>query len=491
MRSEIVVVGGGAGGLELACKLGRKLGPGKVALVDSRLYHIWKPSLHEVAAGTLDIHQEGLSYQMLAHDNRFTFVFGTMTALDAAAHRITVDAVGVGGEEVLPERSIEFGKLVIAVGSTSNYFGVPGALENTISLNGTEDAERFRLKLLRLMAIADQSRSEDAPAPTPAVAKARPRSIVETEALARAALTATPNALPDNAGVDATSDASAPAAVSLAKPGRPGKGSVDIVIIGGGATGVELAAELREASSVYASYGFDRLNAMRDVHLTLLEGAPRILSPLPEKVSNAALALLEQRAIKVVTNCRVTAIGADAVIDKEGNSYPADLCVWAAGIRAPEWLSSLGLPTGRGGQIDVDDRLQVRGVRDVYALGDCAACVDAKGATVPPRAQAAHQQADYLLDCFVRLAKGQAAPAKGYIYTDYGSLVSLGNTTSVGSLMGALQGFNWFVEGTFARVMYLSLHLMHHRAVLGTVRTALLALARFLIRRTAPQVKLH
>ena len=69
MRSDIVIVGGGAGGLELACKLGRKLGPSKVTLVDSRLYHIWKPSLHEVAAGTLDIHQEGLSYAMLAHDN--------------------------------------------------------------------------------------------------------------------------------------------------------------------------------------------------------------------------------------------------------------------------------------------------------------------------------------------------------------------------------------------------------------------------------------
>ncbi len=84
MQSEIVIVGGGAGGLELACKLGRKLGPAKVMLVDSRLYHIWKPSLHEVAAGTLDIHQEGLSYQMLAHDNGFTFVYGPMLALDHA-----------------------------------------------------------------------------------------------------------------------------------------------------------------------------------------------------------------------------------------------------------------------------------------------------------------------------------------------------------------------------------------------------------------------
>lgn len=433
MRSEIVIVGGGAGGLELACKLGRKLGPAKVMLVDSRLYHIWKPSLHEVAAGTLDIHQEGLSYQMLGHDNGFTFVYGPMTGLDAPARRLTVGQVNaaIDGEEVLPERHIGYDSLVIAVGSTSNYFGVPGAREHTISLNATEDAERFRLKLLRLLARADETKEE---------------------------------------GADA---------------------SLDVVIIGGGATGVELAAELREASGVYAVYGFNHLQPRRDVRITLLEGAPRILAPLPERVSNAALRLLEKRAIRVVTGCRVAAIGNDQVRDADGNTYRADLCVWAAGIRAPEFLGGLGLPTNKGGQIEVDGQLRVKGVPGVYALGDCAACVDAGGKPVPPRAQAAHQQADYLRKAFLASAAGKAPPARPYAYRDYGSLVSLGHTTTVGSLMGALRGFSWFVEGFVARIMYLSLHLMHHQAVLGSVRTGVLALARFLIRRTTPLVKLH
>lgn len=432
LRSEIVVVGGGAGGLELACKLGRKLGPSKVMLVDSRLYHIWKPSLHEVAAGTLDIHQEGLSYQMLAHDNGFTFVYGPLLALDAAARRLRIGAVSTAAqEEVLPERSIDYARLVLAVGSTSNYFGVPGAAEQTISLNATEDAERFRLKLLRLLAMADQEKSE----------------------------------------------------------GR--EAAVDIVIIGGGATGVELAAELREASGVYASYGFERLDALRDVHITLLEGAPRILAPLPQRVSDAALALLKQRAIEVVTDCKVTAIEPGRVTDAGGHSYRADLCVWAAGIRAPQLLSTLGLPTNRSGQLEVDAWLRVKDSDNIYALGDCAACVDRNGKPVPPRAQAAHQQADFLRQTFLLQAAGKPPQQQGYAYTDYGSLVSVGSTTSVGSLMGALRGFNWFVEGFFARMMYLSLHLMHHRAVLGTMRTGLLALARFLIRRTTPLVKLH
>jgi NADH dehydrogenase len=438
LQSEIVIVGGGAGGLELACKLGRKLGPAKVLLVDTRLYHIWKPSLHEVAAGTLDIHQEGLSYQMLAHDNGFTFVYGPMTALDHDARRITVGAVrALDGEDILPERRIDYGSLVIAVGSTSNYFGVPGAREHTISLNATEDAERFRLRLLRLMAVAEQAREE---------AELR------------------------------RSDADA---------------ALDIVIIGGGATGVELAAELREASGVYATYGFSRLQVKRDVRITLLEGAPRILAPLPERVSSAALKLLDERGIRVVNNCRVTKIEADRVVDNDGHVYPASLCVWAAGIRAPEFLGTLGLPVNKGGQIEVDGQLRVQGVPGVYALGDCAACIDASGKPVPPRAQAAHQQADYLRKRFVRVAAGKPVDEKPYLYRDYGSLVSLGKTTSVGSLMGSLSGASWFVEGMIGRVMYTSLHLMHHQAVLGAMRTGVLAIARFLIRRTTPLVKLH
>jgi NADH dehydrogenase len=459
LHSKIVIVGGGAGGLELACKLGRKLGPqygpGQVMLVDSRLYHIWKPSLHEVAAGTLDIHQEGLSYQMLAHDNGFTFVYGPMTALDPQARTLTVSAIATAEhEQVLPERKISFESLVLAIGSTSNYFGVPGAQEHTISLNATEDAERFRLTLLKL--------------------------------LTKAALRKGPGAAPDLAGEPATAPVTPPG-----QPASAGAGGVDIVIIGGGATGVELAAELREASGVYAAYGFGHLDAMRDVRITLLEGAPRILAPLPERVSAAALRLLDQRAIKVVTNTQVTEISPDAVSTKDGGRYQSDIVVWAAGIKAPDLLATLGLPTVKGGQLDVAANLAVQGFPYIYGLGDCASCKGADGKPVPPRAQAAHQQADYLADRFLREAAGKPASTLPYVYRDYGSLVSFGQTSSVGSLMGSLKGLNWFVDGFVARLMYTSLHLMHHQAVLGTVRTGVLALARFLIKRTTPLVKLH
>jgi NADH dehydrogenase len=130
-------------------------------------------------------------------------------------------------------------------------------------------------------------------------------------------------------------------------------------------------------------------------------------------------------------------------------------------------------------------------VTDVWALGDCAACTDGNGKPVPPRAQAAHQQADYLVKTFVNLAGGHPPPQAPYVYRDYGSLVSIGRETTVGSLMGSLRGASLFVEGFMARIMYMSLHLMHHQAVLGSLRTGLMALGRFLIRRTTPIVKLH
>ncbi|MCR2747826.1 NAD(P)/FAD-dependent oxidoreductase [Limnobacter parvus] len=431
--SSVVIVGGGAGGLELACKLGRKLGPDRVVLVDPKMYHIWKPSLHEVAAGTLDIHQEGLSYPMLAHNNGFNFVLGSMMGLDATNKTVNVAAVtDDAGDEVLPARVLSFGTLVIAVGSQSNYFGVKGAQDYTISLDGPQQAENFRLKMLKHLATLDM-RKKDQP------------------------------------------DA-----------------SLDIVIIGAGATGVELAAELREASHVHSRYGFSRIDAAKDVTITLLEGAPTILHVLPESVSSAALTLLQQRHIKVVNNCRVVEISAKQVEDAHGNRYKADLCVWAAGIKAPAWLANLGLPVNRNGQLEVQGDLRVKGQSDIFSLGDCAACEQPDGSMVPPRAQSAHQQADYIYQAILSQEKGKSATREPYLYKDHGSLVSLGSRSSVGSLMGGLfKSSSMFVEGFFARTMYASLHLMHHYAVLGGMKTVLLALARFLVKRATPLVKLH
>lgn len=430
-NETIVIAGGGAGGLELACKLGRKFGRQQVILVEKNLNHIWKPTLHEVAAGTLDINQEGLSYSMLAYENNFTFIYGVFSRIDLSKMEIVVSAPE-GEEGIYPERRVQFSRLCIAVGSASNYYSTPGAAEYTLSLNTSGDAERFRTKMMNQMIRAEYEKSAGSP------------------------------------------------------------GTVNVVIIGGGATGVELAAELREAGGIYANYGFVHLVPDVDVKITVLEGAPRILAPLSERVSDGAARILAKKNIEVVTNCRVNQIEKDHLLDKEGNRHDFNICLWAAGIKAPNFLSSLGLPVNKIGQLEVTDRLNVKGYDHLYAIGDCASCIQPDGKTVPPRAQSAHQQAEYMYRAIIHcIAGGEKTVNHPYFYRDYGSLISLGTQTGVGSLMGALTGGMLFVDGIFARWLYISLHLMHHKVILGLGRTMALAIARALVKRSTALVKLH
>lgn len=431
--TPIVIVGGGAGGLELAAKLGRKHGASQVYLVDKSTDHIWKPSLHEVAAGTLDIHREGLSYFMLARDCNFTFILGALEGIDTQQKKIHVAAAhNTAGQQLFAQRTIEYGVLVIAVGSKSNFFNTTGAAEHAITLDATPQAEHFRLKLLH-------------------------------------ALTQYEGEL-----------------VSNRKP-EPLK----IAIVGGGATGVELAAELTEAMTSLHFYGAHTLTPARDLSITLIEGADRILIALPAELSLRATKLLKKRDIEVVTGVRVIEVRADQLIDQTGTVYKADICVWAAGIQAPGFLTTLGLETNGINQLVVNERLETTNPY-IYAIGDCAqAPWLGENQSLPARAQVAHQQASYLYKIFTKKIQGKDQAVAPFKYKDYGSLVAVGHNKGVGSLMGVLSGKSWFVEGMVARTMYMSLHLMHHAAVLGVLRTCSLALGRLLLKRSAPRVKLH
>lgn len=428
---RVVIVGGGAGGLELAAQLGRTYGPECVTLVDVRPFHIWKPSLHEAAAGTLDIHQEGLSYLMLAHLCRFKFVLGCLQSVDRAHQTINVGAVlDSDGQPVIPERAMPYDTLVLAIGSVSNFFDTPGAAEHAVTLDSTENAEQFRLTMLKAMIQVDQAKVHDPTA------------------------------------------------------------RLNLVIVGGGATGVELAVELHEAGHVISAYGLPSFRPERDLAITVIEGAPRILSYLPEKLSRAAHARLTELEIKVETGRRVSEVMARSIKTSDGAEFASNLCMWAAGIQGPQVLATLDLPRTRIGQLEVNERLETSDPH-VLAFGDCAAAPWKNHGTVPARAQAAHQQAAYLARKIGTRIRYQPEPTAPFTYHDHGSLVSLGQGAGIGSLMGKLAGRGLFVSGTLARLMYMSLHLMHHRVVLGVSRTLSLALARMLMRRTRPRVKLH
>ena len=437
-RHRIVIVGGGAGGLPLAARLGDSLGRrgrAEVALVDRNPTHLWKPLLHEVAAGRMDADVHGVDYLALAYWHHFRFRQGTVAKLDRARHELTLDPVyDDDGALMLPRRTVRYDTLIFCVGSVSNDFNVPGVATHAISLDTLEDAERFHRRLLAACVRAD-------------------------------------------------ADAGA---------GHPT--GVNIVIIGAGATGVELAAEIRHTTGAHASYGLDYLDPAHDIRQTIVEAAPRILPQLSEHVAEAATGLLDKLDVSVRTGERVTLVDQAGVHTGSGAAYPADLVVWAAGIKAPDWLADLdGLETGRGNQLVVTRTLQTTRDPDVFAFGDCAACPwpesGREGALVPPRAQAARQQALLLVKSMRARLEGQPLPT--FHFRDLGSLVSLGELSAVGSLMGRLVGGSLLIQGLIARWMYNSLYKQHQVSILGYVGVALDTIGRFLQRRTEPRVKLH
>jgi NADH dehydrogenase len=184
------------------------------------------------------------------------------------------------------------------------------------------------------------------------------------------------------------------------------------------------------------------------------------------------------------------AIEERAIRTASGNAIASDFTVWAAGIRCQSVLKEIGgLETNRINQLVVKQTLQATRDDDIFALGDCAACAWTEGRFVPPRAQAAHQQASHVFASIRRRLSGEAP--KDFRYRDFGSLVSLGTYESVGTLMGFVTGGSIRLEGLLAKLFYVSLYRMHILALHGFWRMALDTLARMIRSQTEPKVKLH
>lgn len=435
---RIVIVGGGAGGLELATKLGDRYSAKKVqvTLVDKNRTHIWKPKLHEVAAGSMDLADQELDYIAQAHWHHFKFRLGELISIDREKKRIQISPyVDESGELVTPMQTIPYDTLVISIGSLTNDFGTQGVEQYAQRLESMGDAKRFHLRLVN--------------------------------ACLRAQAQTTPLA----------------------------PHQLKVAIIGAGATGVELAAELHRTTRAIISYGMDRVDPEKDLKVALIEAAPQILPALSPRISTAAEKLLSDLGVEVMTNAKVQKVEANKVVLANGVEIPAELIVWAAGVKAPDFLKGIGgLETNHVNQLLVLPTLQTTLDPNIFAIGDCAACPwpeanSGKGGFVPPRAQAAHQQATHLYKQINRIINHQ--DLKPYQYKDFGSLVSLGEYSSVGSMMGGLIGGSLMIEGLFAKLMYMSLYKMHQLALHGWFKVFLDTLSRLIHRRTHSIVKLH
>ncbi|MFA9461201.1 NAD(P)/FAD-dependent oxidoreductase [Thiohalorhabdus sp. Cl-TMA] len=432
-RHQIVVVGGGAGGMELASQLGNKLknsSHAAVTLVDGALTHLWKPLLHEVAAGTLDSQGDAVDFLALGAMHGYRFRMGRMNGLDRENQEIRLAPIcNDDGWEVVPARRFRYDTLIISVGSVTNDLGLEGVREHCHFLDHRDEADKFHRVFLEQFLHA-QTQEE-----------------------------------------------------------TPHEGQLNVAIVGAGATGIELAAELNYAAQQFVEYGLDRITPERHMRITILEAADRILPALPGRVAKQTRKQLEDLGIEIVTGEAAEKITAEGITTQSGRYIPARMKVWAAGIKAPDFLSELeGLETNRRNQLVVDQTLQTSDP-NIFAMGDCAQCPwPEKETSVPPRAQAAHQQATTLLRTAQNRLKGK--PPAEFHYHDHGSLINLSHYNTVGNLMGNLAG-SITIEGWAARVAYRSLYRMHQRVLYGTLRTGIAIMGDWIGHRHRPRLKLH
>ena len=426
---KVMIIGGGAAGLQLATRLGNRLGKKNLAeinLIDSNRIHLWKPLLHEVASGSLDTGREALSYRAHSAENGYYFQLGSFCDLDSHNKTLTLEPLlDHHGKQLLPQRTLDYDYLILALGSRCNDFGISGVREHCFTLDTAQEAEDFHLSLLnRFLQFSETAQTNDL---------------------------------------------------------------VKVAIVGGGATGVELAAELYSTVDRLEQFGVHKIHH-NSLCVHLIEATDRILPVLPESMANKAHKTLTDLGVDIETNVMVKQIKANTLITDE-KAIEADLIVWAAGVKAPKFLGDLDLPTNRINQVEVEPTLQVKTSTNIYAIGDCAFLLNDEGRPVPPTAQAAHQMAEVCANNIIAQIKQK--PQVNFTYQDHGALVSLSHFQAVGNLLDQLLNKNWLVEGKFARWAYASLYRQHQIVLHGFWRTVWYMLVSVLEKRIKPKLKLY
>ena len=404
---KIIIIGGGAGGLELATDLGDKLGKtdkAQITLIDKNSYHLWKPLLHEVATGVLDEQVDNIFYASQGQQHNFEFTQGTFTNLDRDKKQITI--INHQNKTV----AVDYDILVIAIGSTSNDFGTPGVKEHCIFLDDQNAAIRLRETLINKFTSFcsiiddDQSRDED---------------------------------------------------------------KIRIAIVGGGATGVELASELPHMVEAFGACGHNKMcSDLLDV--SVIEATDRILPALPEKTAASITKTLEKQGIHVLTKTMITKAESDGFYPKEGDTLKADIMIWTAGVKAPDYLKEIaGLESSRSNQLVVKPTLQTSRDDSIFVIGDCAYAMQDNGRASPPTAQAAHQMAKICYENIINILNNN--PLKSFKYTDNGTIISLHDTAQGVVKIAGKSEMN--VKGWFALIIHRLLYRMHQASLLGIFKT--------------------
>lgn len=414
---SIVIVGGGVAGLSLATKLGRRLGrKGKadIILIDRSFAHVWKPMLHTFAAGTANPYQQRIPFIPHAARAGFRFLPGSLGAVDRSAQTVTVEPIIASDGEILVSRRNIRFDCLVLAA---------GSKANDFNTPGVLDHCLFVDDLVQAEHFNDRL----------------------YEGMLR-----------------------------TASEGDP----LTIAIVGGGATGVELATEISQLLEIADSYGADGLRPR--LRLTLIESGPRILPSFPEDIAQAATRQMEDLGIQVRTHTQVSGADADGFLLADGGRINARLRVWAAGVKASDAVAGLSeFEHTRTGQLIVRPTLQTTRDDHVFAVGDCASFTP-PGASkpLPPTAQVARQQAAHLGRHLPGWLEGGRLPP--FEFHDLGSLVSLGTYNAYGTLgrYGLFKGRS--IQGRFAQLSHAMLYRLHQMEIHGLARAAAIWLSDFI-----------
>ncbi|CAB3392993.1 NAD(P)/FAD-dependent oxidoreductase [Kyrpidia spormannii] len=363
MEKQILILGAGYGGVKTACGLQRQDIP--FALVNDQPYHQFTTLMHEVAGGRDHPDDYRIALQDLIDPRVGKIRIGTVSAIDLKGRRVQVDGA-----------SLEYDVLVVALGSETEFFGIPGLQKYSVQLWGFDSALDIRRRMVEL--------------------------------------------------------------VKKATAEHP----VNVIVGGGGLTGVELTGELADwIPHLSRQYGVHP----EHVHLILIEAMETIVPMLDVELQRRARQVLEQKGVQVRTGTKVAEVKEGQVLFDDHPPLSYSLFIWTGGVRGNRLLGESGFPVDRKGRVPVDPVFHPKGMSDVFVIGDCAAFPGPDGRPLPPTAQLATQMGDHLAQNIGLLLKGR--PLNAFHPHLRGTLASLGRGQGIGEVG------NWKLAGGAARFL--------------------------------------
>ncbi|WP_228851441.1 NAD(P)/FAD-dependent oxidoreductase [Aegicerativicinus sediminis] len=380
-KPKIVIVGSGFGGLELAKSLKNK--EGQVLVIDRNNYHNFQPLLYQVATGGLE--PDSIAYpirRVFRNNKNISFRMAEVKSVD-------IDKSSV--ETSIGEFQYDY--LVIATGSTNNFFNFEPQKDKLLTLKTVPDALNMRSYIFQNL--------------EKALAKDRDESIEEI---------------------------------------------MNIAIVGGGPAGIELAGALAEMKHYVIPKDFPDLDTSR-MSINLYEAAPKLLAVMSEEASQKSLEYLKKLGVSVFLNAKVASYDGTTVKMEDGTTFDTDTVIWTAGVKASPIE---GLPKDSlvgGNRISVDKINRVKGTKNIFAIGDVAACVtDENPKGLPMLAPVAQQQGRLLAKNIIRLVNKEEP--EEFSYFNKGMMATVGRNKAVVDLP------KWKFQGFFAWVVWMMVHIL-------------------------------